>query len=254
MKKLRITTKSEDGNGHPQNGNNLGQESHIIPETSQYAFIEREIDLYLKDEETAHFRNTLLKVHKEFIDTEIEPVSQKVKPFFRKGYVFAIAASIAVIIGVFGVTRLFYNSSVTNFDDIFSQYYKTYQDDFSNRSDQLVVNNFYMAFQAYENRDFEKAVELFSKVTEADGSILMAYFYKGISSIEIGNYAVAVESFEKVLKNTSNPYYPQAQWYSALTWLKLNNSENAKQHLSWLIKNDRFYGTKAKEVLLKIEK
>jgi tetratricopeptide (TPR) repeat protein len=111
-----------------------------------------------------------------------------------------------------------------------------------------------MAFQAYENRDFEKAVELFSKVTEADGSILMAYFYKGISSIEIGNFTVAVESFEKVLKNPANPYYPQAQWYSALTWLKLNNSENAKLHLSWLIKNDRFYGTKAKEVLLKIEK
>ena len=254
MKKLRIPTKSQDGNGLPANGNNLDYEGHIIPETSQYAFIERDIDLYLKDGETGHFRNTLLKVHNEYIDAEIEQGSNKTKSFFRKGYIYAIAASIAVIIGVFGVSRLFYNSSATNFDDIFSQYYKIYQDDFTTRSDQVVVNNLYLAFQAYETHDYEKAVELFSKVTEVDESMLMAYFYKGISCIEIGNYAVAVESFEKVTKNPSNPYYPQAQWYCALTWLKLNNSENARQHLSWLISNDRFYGIKAKEVLLKIEK
>jgi tetratricopeptide (TPR) repeat protein len=254
MKKLRIPTNSQDGNGQPANGNNLDYEGHIIPESSQYAFIEREIDLYLKDEETGHFRNTLFKVHNEYIDAEMGHSEGKTKSFFRKGYIYAIAASLAVIIGIFGVSRLFYNSSATNFDDIFSQYYTPYQDDFTTRSDQVVVNNLYLAFQAYESHDFEKAVELFSKVTEADESILMAYFYKGISSIEIGNYAVAVESFEKVTKNSSNPYYPQAQWYSALTWLKLNNSENAKQHLSWLISNDRYYGTKAKEILTKIKK
>jgi tetratricopeptide (TPR) repeat protein len=254
MKKLRVPTKSPDGNGHPANGNELDYEGHFIPETSQYAFIERDIDLYLKDEETAHFRNTLLKVHNDFINTEAGQDSHKVKPFLRKGYIFAIAASIAIIIGIFGVSRLFYNSSVTNFDDIFSQYYKTYQNDFSTRSDQLVVNNLYLAFQAYESRDYEKAVELFTKVTEADQSMFMAYFYKGISSIEIGNYAAAVESFDKVIKYPSNPYYPQAKWYCALTWLKLNNSENARHHLSWLISNDRFYGIKAKELVLKIGK
>lgn len=193
-------------------------------------------------------------MHQEYIDTELEPGYNKVKPFFRKGYIYAIAASIAVIIGVFGVTRLFYNSSLTNYDEIFSQYYKTYQNDFSTRSDQVVVNNLYLAFQAYESHDFEKAVELFSKVTEADESMLMAYFYKGIASIEIGNFSAAVESFNKVIKNPANPYYPQAQWYCALTWLKLNNSENAIQHLTWLVNNDRFYGLKAKELMLKIEK
>lgn len=54
MKKLRTTTKTHDGNGQPANGNNKEYEGHFIPETSQYAFIERDIDLYLKDEETAH--------------------------------------------------------------------------------------------------------------------------------------------------------------------------------------------------------
>jgi len=220
----------------------------------KYPDIELEIDEILKDEETQNLRNILKKVGNEYAYSH-ELSGKDAKHFvFRKMHVYAIAASIAIIIGIFGVTKLIIKSSASNLDSIFTEYYQPYQSDFASRSDEVVVNNLYLGFQSYESKDYDKAVELFSKVINSDETILMAYFYRGISSIETGDYKLAIESFKRLLVNGTNPYYSQARWYTALTWIKLNNTAMATPNLEWLVSNDRYYGVKAKEILGKIKK
>jgi tetratricopeptide (TPR) repeat protein len=211
---------------------------------------ENEIDTILRDIDKHSFIASLEKVSSEYQDAEKQ--ENKSRKISRNIYYYAAAAIIIVCIGVGSIIKFSLFNTEINSESIFSEYYQTYQNDFLSRSDESVVNNLYQAFQAYENEDFDKAVELFSKVSEVDASIIMAYFYKGISCIEISDYKQAIESFNKVLANANNPYFPQSHWYCALTWLKLNNTGLAKEHLEWLVKNDRFYNQKAKEILKKI--
>lgn len=211
---------------------------------------ENEIDNILKDVDKRSFIASLKKVNAEFQKSENK--KNKTRNISRNIYYYLAAAILIVCIGIGSILKFGLFSTDINSESIFNEYYSTYQNDYQSRSDEKVVNNLYQAFQAYENKDFDNAVELFSKVSESDASIMMAHFYKGISCVEISDYKQAIESFKKVLTNSNNPYFPQSHWYCALTWLKLNNPESAKEHLEWLIKNDRHYNQKAKEILNKL--
>lgn len=248
MKKLKMPNNCRDGETHLDNVNN----ERIIPGKSLYTSLESEIDNYLKDEETAKFRKTLENVHAKFIKDEKELTKNNKRFMHSNFHKYALAASLALLIGVFGIVRIINNSSESVCQKIFAQYYQPYHNDLIKRSDHIVINNLYLAFQAYDNHEYEKAKILFTKVIEADESLLMAYLYRGISCIETNDFNNAIASFNKVLKTDSNPYYIQARWYSALAWLKLNNPSIAKQHLTWLSANSRYYGNMAKEILKKL--
>jgi tetratricopeptide (TPR) repeat protein len=223
-----------------------------IPENNGDFIIDCEIDEILKDSDTEKFRTMLVSVHKEFTDKDKLIKMPAGKSASRRLYVYVAAASILLCIGIFGTIKMLINSSQPNCEELFKSYYEPYKNDYNTRSDEVLITNLYLAFQAYENKDYEKAAELFTKVVKSDETIMMAYFYRGISCIELGEYKTALESFDKVMKNVNNPYYVQAKWYSALTWLKINNLTSAKQQLEWLSTNDRFYGAKAKELLKNI--
>ncbi len=253
MKKRRISINYEDGEDRLDIGK-MDKSGHDSLNLGQYAIIEFEIDQCLKDQETDFFRKTLQKVHSKFVEEGRETYKPKIRQISYRRFAYAIAAILVLIIGVLGILRMISGTSESNYQSLFAQYYKPYQNEFITRSDQVTVNNLYSAFYAYENKDYEKAIALFNKVIEADKSLLMAYFYKGVSCIEINDYKTAITSFGKVLANETNPYFSQAKWYTALTLLKLDNPELAKQHLEWLVLNDRYYGIKAKEILKKFNK
>jgi tetratricopeptide (TPR) repeat protein len=219
-------------------------------ETTAFSEYENDIDTILKDVDKRSFILTVNKIESEYLEDQKRDIKTRK---ISRSLIYSLAAAIIVIsIGIGTVLKLGVFSTQVDSELIFNQYYATYQVDFQNRSDEAVVQNLYLAFLAYEGKEYDKAIELFNKVSEGDATIIMAYFYKGISCIEISDYKQAIESFNKVLANKNNPYFAQSRWYSALTWIKLNNINSAKEHLEWLIKNDRYYGSKAKEILKKI--
>jgi hypothetical protein len=254
MKKRKISINYQDGENQLSEGLGIPENGFAGQKMGQYAIMEVEVDQCLKDEETELFRKTLEKVHSIYVEEEKEIYKPKIRPLYSRIYVYAAAASIALILGILSILYYTSGSSKPGNQKIFAQYYEPYQNEYITRSDQVTVNNLFIAFQAYENHDYTKAIELFSKVIEADKSLLMAYFYKGISCIEIKNYKVALESLNRVLNNEGNPYFAQAKWYTALTLINLNNPDIAKQHLEWLALNDRYYGNKAKEILKVLNK
>jgi tetratricopeptide (TPR) repeat protein len=237
----------------PLKVNKMGQKQEILDNNNEDFIIDSEIDAVLKDRDTENFRTTLISVHNEYLEHDKKLKIPTGRSASRRLYIYMAAATVLLLVGIFGTLKMFINSSQPNSEELFKQYYELYKNDYNTRSDEVLINNLYLAFQAYENKDYEKAAELFTKVVQSDETIMMAYFYKGISCIELGEYKTAIESFNKVLKNENNPYFVQAKWYCALTWLKINNISSAKQQLEWLSNNDRFYGFKAKELLLKLK-
>lgn len=249
MRKHRTLINHQDGENNLNDPSLNGSEFAGIRQFSSY---EAEIDSFINDTEFQALRNTIIKVNEKFKKAEKSNSVIILKPAYKKAYIYSIAAAIALLVGIYSITQFLSNSSKGSNINLFTEFYQSYQSDYINRSNQVAINDLYLAFQAYENHEYDKAIGLFTKVTDSDHSIIIAYFYKGISCIETNNLTVAVESFNKVLINEANPYYAQAKWYIALTMLKLNNPKEAKVHLSWLVANDRFYGKKSKEILSKL--
>jgi TolA-binding protein len=211
------------------------------------------IEKCLKNREAENFRRTLTVVHNDFVKSNASSNSAKVISLNTRKVVYWAAASIAILFACISGWLYFSAYSTNPCQQIFSEYYEPYQMDIPTRSDGSIVNNLQMAFQAYESKEYNKAVSFFDVVLSTDNSMLIAYFYKGVSCIEIEDYTTALQSFQKVIDYPSNPYYIQAKWYSALTWLKVNKPENAKEHLKWLVLNDRYYGEKAKIIIKQLK-
>lgn len=210
------------------------------------------INQTLSDEKMIAFRNTVDKVHEQ--ETMIQHKSKVVSLFTSRSGLMKIAASIVLAVGLTIGVKTVFSSSTNEYQAIFEDYYEPYQSDMLTRSDNNIINNLYYAFQAYENKDYSKALELFNAVVSDDNTMILAYFYRGISSIEVKNLPLAIESFNKVIESGTSTYLSQSHWYISLAYLKSENPKNAVPHLNWLVENDRFYGPKAKEIITKINK
>lgn len=210
----------------------------------------KEIEDSLRDTNIEEFKQSLRRVHMAFIEYEyvqnkidnmkfIVPISRWYHKLYR------VAAVFIVIVGLSFILAQILSEHPTRTEKIFSEYYQPFQKN-PVRSIGNHAKNLHLAFDAYDNKQYEVAINYFDKVLTVDSTIL---FYKGISSVECGRYNMALVSFNQLMGDSTNPYYTHSVWYIALTWLKLNKPENAKPHLKWLIKNDRYYSKKASLIL-----
>lgn len=217
-----------------------------------YQEVENDIERILRDTDKQDFIQVLKSVHTEYIAKE-----RKHRPFItnKKGMrniYLAAAASVVLLVGIIGIVRFTAITSGANYEEIFYKYYQTYPISYQSRGVQQdnEGNLVSMAMQAYENKEYYKAITLFSNVeTSIPDCTLMAAFYKGVACIEVSDYKNAIQSFNKVINAPYNTYTANAHWYVALTWLKLNNVDESVKHLDWLVKNDRQLNTKAEEIL-----
>jgi tetratricopeptide (TPR) repeat protein len=168
--------------------------------------------------------------------------------FFKIALLF-----ISSIILVFIIKQILLTQEKNKPQELFAQYYQPYQLNYQLRAAEPTTIDQSNAYQQYDKKNFNQAIELFNKVMIADNTLL---FYKGIANIECGKLNDAVKVFEESLKNTSNIYCSQTHWYLSLALLKLSQPEKAKLHLRWLIndkKTDEIYRKNAADVLKKIK-
>src|SRR5690606_29346091 len=94
------------------------------------------------------------------------------------------------------------------------------------------------AFQAYENKNMDKAIDLFSNIYKLNQSEY-ALFYKAMSILEKDE---ATQEAIRILQNTewSDEYKDNSLWYLALAYLKQDNKAKAKLILEKL-KNESNY-------------
>ncbi|UZS00207.1 tetratricopeptide repeat protein [Chondrinema litorale] len=160
---------------------------------------------------------------------------------------WSVAAVITIIISV---TSLLLDFSKSNNSDLFDTYYYTYENIYRVRS-----NNEYskidQAFEAYDKGNFLDASNLFEEIlgTDVDYAII---FYIANTQLEMGVYEKAITNYSKVIANDARWGIP-AEWYLALTYLKINNIEEAISTFESIKKSNNSYSSKASEIITKLE-
>ncbi|WP_308993135.1 hypothetical protein QLS71_008590 [Mariniflexile litorale] len=151
------------------------------------------------------FQNNLKSISKTYF--EKQESSKKVIRF--KPWQYAIAASIALLIGI----TLFNNLS----SPIYSDYanYESISLTVRGSQDGLLKT----AEKAFNSKDFVTAEVAFKELLLTDEQNSELQFYRGVTNIELNNFAIADWLLEG-LKEGQSVYKNKATWYLALSNLK----------------------------------
>ena len=204
--------------------------------------------------EAVNFQRQLL-VHleaqqKAAIKSELKGMLQDLKQargFQRR--VLWVAASVILLAGVFGVMQLLGPSPS---QQLFDQYFDPYpilsvvRGDTPNGLDPL---------RLYAQGQYEVFVETVASSRDStvnnfkSTKLQLAY---GNALLAIGEPERAIHELSKIVEGQK--HYPDAQWYLALAFLKLEDYVQTEQILRNLIRQDSFYQSSATRLLSSIEK
>ncbi|MEM6316016.1 MAG: hypothetical protein AAF960_00010 [Bacteroidota bacterium] len=221
----------------------------------------------------ADFRSIVAGVHEEMkneqffsekvADKVIEKNAQKEATVRRIsfGRSLAIAASFALLL----VAGWWILSQPTDPNDLFQNNFAMHENVLSIEiEDRLAETGFgankvaladlQTGIEQYENGDYTAAIatfQNFKNVAPNDPLSNYATFYESIAFLKTNKITEAQGSLVDLAANTAFPLQEDAQWYLALTYLKLENIDAAKTQLEQLQPSDK-YGTKAKQLLRKL--
>lgn len=144
---------------------------------------------------------------------------EKVKVIGLKPWYLAVAASVAVLFGLF-----FFNY---NQNPVFADYNNPEQASFTERG--TIDETLKEAETAYNRKRYNTAIPLFEKVLQKQNTAEIQFFY-GVSLLIESHYLKAEAVFNKLKEGTS-VYKEKAIWYLALSKLKQKDYEGSKKIL-----------------------
>lgn len=150
-------------------------------------------------------------------------------------------------------TLAFLNSRTMTTDEIFDQYYRSYDVTTPLRSVNDAGNADYSTALEYFNiKDYRNAAYYFNKVVTSDPRYMESVMMIGVSKFEEENYPEAKVSFTKVINDRDNLFFEDAQWYLALCYLKTSEKDKAVNSLKYIKDSGSIYSSNAKKILRKI--
>jgi tetratricopeptide (TPR) repeat protein len=188
---------------------------------------------YKFSKETSDFKENLKSISNQHLIAKKETKVIAFKPWY-----YAVAASIVVVIGTWMMMQ-------NNAD--YSDYNQHETAVFLERS--LGDENLKKAQEAFNAKDYKKAVEAFDKIQDFRKPELQ-YFY-AIALIETNNYAKA-ELFLDQLRKGNSVYKEKATWYLALSYLKQEKLLDCKSTLKEIPVDAEDYD-KGQELLKKLD-
>ena len=177
----------------------------------------KELNLHLENKfenatELKAFKKNLKSISKEHFKTK------KSKVLAFKPWQYAIAASVAILVGLF----VFQNINPT-FDDYNNPEMAT----FIERGD--VNENLKLAQDAFNAKNYKAAIPYFEGVLKVNKSPEIQYFY-AVSLLEDNQFQKAETNFSELQSGTSI-YKNKATWYLALSKLKQKEYKSCKEIL-----------------------
>lgn len=204
--------------------------------------LRKKTDMLLKERDIMNLRNKLNDIEKH----RKEPVpaaKQKKLPGIRYA---AVVAGLIVI----GSIALMSKGKPDN-DELISRYYQPYEIAAISRSASTGsgTDNFRLAVEYYNIRDYRNAAVYFSRVLDDNPGDMRTELLNGISNFEIQNYPEASGSFSKVIADKNNFYIDHAQWYLALCYIKTGDTDKAVSQLEKIEDSRTIYRKEAKKIL-----
>ncbi|CAM1374081.1 tetratricopeptide repeat protein [Tenacibaculum xiamenense] len=201
----------------------------------------------VKDLES-YFEKKEVKELQQNIKSSFESIKKKNSPKIKRlYYVLAVAASIALLLGVF----LNPFNPAPNSNELFAHYSSQELPTFVNRGDNS-LDELVKAENYYKEKDYAKASEIFNNALEKGKASANVYIYSGLSYIQLGEQKKSEEIFDSLI-NSDLIDAEKGYWYKALLYLKSNNAQEAKKELNYIVKNTLYNTQKARELLEKID-
>jgi len=187
------------------------------PEFASAFEIFKELNLHLEnkfgnEKELKAFKKNLKSISKEHFKTK----KSKVVAF--KPWQYAIAASVAILVGLF----VFQNIN-PSFDDYNNPEMAT----FIERGD--VNENLKLAQDAFNAKNYKAAIPYFEAILKENKSPEIQYFY-AVSLLEENQFQKAETNLSE-LKSGTSIYKNKATWYLALSKLKQKDYDSCKEIL-----------------------
>lgn len=185
----------------------------------------------------------LKSIEEKIQGEQSQPPASKIKSW----YYYAAAAIITIVLAV----RILLPTQPST-DELFASYFTPYQNIFepTTRGEQLESKRV-LAFQAYDQQNYEMAATLFSDVFQKEPASEIL-FLLGNSNLMLGKTQEAQENFVTLIKNFDDLDL-QAKWYLSLCYIKNGEQENARKILSELGNTKSSYASKATELIKKLD-
>jgi tetratricopeptide (TPR) repeat protein len=209
-----------------------------------------EIDGFLKNKNVIDLGEMLDEIHEEVTSQEISTTKKKKKGiihvlFLRWQYA---AAVLVFLIGI--STVLFYTLRPSLNERIYNQYYVPFEGStFMRSDDQQAASEMQLALNEYNDENFEKAWTMLKNISDKNIADAEAYFFRGISAMEINDLNDAIASFNNVISNDSSLYNDEALWYLALCYLKMDNKIKALLQFSKVVETNSNHKVEAEEII-----
>ncbi|WP_432222732.1 tetratricopeptide repeat protein [Flavobacterium sp. TMP13] len=145
--------------------------------------------------------------------------SKKSKAISIKPWLYAAAASVVVVFGLF-----FFNQNANpNFDD----FNRHEQASFTERSESSAKLK--QAEQAFNTKDYKKAIPVFETILKEKSSAEIQYFY-GVALLQENEF-IKAEAVFTALQSGTSVYKNKATWQLALSKLKQKDYQTCKEIL-----------------------
>lgn len=134
---------------------------------------------------------------------------------------FAAAASVALLLGFFGMNWAGDNySNAALGEEMYSGY------DLPNvRSGNNTVHPFSEGLTAFQNKNYDQAIQFFKGIVVDDPRYPEAQFYLGQAYLESDNFGEAAKQFEKVAMLNDIRYTEYAEWYQIIAQLSSGETD-----------------------------
>ena len=161
--------------------------------------------------------------------------------------IFLIAASIALlaVAGWFAFSRFGPSPSP---DQLFEAHFAPYQVP-ANIRGKVPESELQAALEPYKREDYDAAIVNLNQLEATYGVDEQVLFYRAVSELAVGKADSARLGFEQILAIPDNQSTVQAQWYLALSWLRLMKPENAEVYLRELSGYENKYRVPAADIL-----
>ena len=196
-------------------------------------FLKHEIG---NEEESKSFKNNLKSISDSYFE---ETTTKKVIKF--NFYKYAVAASVALLIGFF-IYNQFINPSYDDFmtyDEV-SLTVRGTQDELKTKAE-----------EAFNKKNFSEAETYFTQLLEQDNSNKEIQLYKGITLLEQDKFNEADALFGKLSQDTS-AFNNKATWYLALSKLKQKEFDECMTILKTIPEDSDDY-KQAQKLLIKLD-
>lgn len=164
-------------------------------------------------------------------------------------WIYYAAAASVVILLVSGI--YFFRANDPTPTELYAEYFTPYPNVFEPtvRGSEKVTKRA-LAFQKYEEGDYQQAAALFAALLRDErepGMLLLL----GNANLALGKTEEAKNNFNEVVKTSSENSVP-AQWYLSLAYLRDGKISSAKETLTPLAETKNPYSKKAKDLLLQM--